>query len=260
MLARIESFTRDIIREAGAVLLRGFRSTDLVIEYKSRTDLVTNIDRESEGLIFAAVRREFPDHAIVAEEGSRADSGGDYVWYIDPLDGTNNFAHGIGCFCVSIGVHSRVEGRLVAGFVFDPYHDELFHALRGSGAFCNGRPISVSGTDDLGISIVATGFPYNKADTANNNSREFCAVMPRVQGVRRFGSAALDLCSVACGRIDGYWEAQLKPWDCAAGAVIVEEAGGRVTRYDGETFEPEYPETLATNGRIHAALMERLRA
>ena len=259
MLSHIDAFARGIIRDAGAVLLRGFRAPDLVVEYKSRTDLVTNIDRESERLIFDALRREFPGHVIIAEEGSRAEEGDDYVWYVDPLDGTNNFAHGIACFCVSIGVYSRREGRMAAGFVYDPFHDELFHALHGSGSFLNGAPIRVSTTDAVDISIVATGFPYNKKETATNNSREFCSVMPEVQGVRRFGSAALDLCSVACGRIDGYWERQLKPWDCAAGAIIAEEAGGRVTRYDGSNFDPEYPEVLATNGRIHERMMTLLR-
>lgn len=255
MIDTINDFTRGIIREAGAILLRGFRSADLVVEFKSRTDLVTNMDRESERFLFAAVRREYPDHAIVAEEGSRAEEGDDFVWYIDPLDGTNNYAHGIACFCVSIGVYSRKNGCMMAGFVYDPFHDELFHALRGSDAFLNGEPIRVSKTDDIGISLVATGFPYNKKDTASNNSREFCSVMPEVQGIRRFGSAALDLCSVACGRLDGYWERQLKPWDCAAGAIIAQEAGGRVTRFDGSAFDPECPEVLASNGRIHDRLI-----
>ncbi len=249
----------EIAREAGKILMMGFRSASTVISYKSRTDLVTNMDRESEEYLFNEVRRRYPDHTVVAEEGSRSDSGSGITWYIDPLDATNNYAHGIPFFCVSIGVFSRDDGRVTAGVVYDPVHDELFSAWRGGGAYLNGAPIRVSAVGDIGIAMVATGFPYERTDPAKNNLLKFSAMSPIVQGVRRIGSAAMDLCYTACGRIDGYWEPELKSWDMAAGSVIVEEAGGRVSRYDGGYFHPEYPEILASNGLIHEDMMNILK-
>ncbi len=251
-------FAGEISRNAGGLLLAGFRDAGTVVSYKSRTDLVTNRDRESEAYLFGEVRRRFPGHTVVAEEGSRSDAGTEFTWYIDPLDATNNYAHGIPFFCVSIGVFSNALGRVAAGVVYDPVHDELFSAWEGGGAYLNGSPIRVSATEDIGISMVATGFPYDRKDPEKNNIRQFAAISPMVQGVRRLGSAALDLCYTACGRIDGYWEPELKPWDMAAGVVIVREAGGLVTRYDGGPFHPERPEILATNGHIHTSMMNVL--
>jgi myo-inositol-1(or 4)-monophosphatase len=248
-------FAREISIEAGIILLRGFRSDKTVISYKSRTDLVTDADRASEALLVDRISKRFPTHAIIAEEGSRKDAAGGYIWYVDPLDGTNNFAHGLPLFCVSIGVFSVELQQVVAGVVYNPFLNEMFSAVRGRGAFLNETPIRVSSLDDIGVSLVATGFPYDKAISENNNLKEFNHIITRIQGIRRMGSAAIDLSYVACGRLDGYWEAKLNSWDMAAGSLIVEEAGGMVTRYDGGIFHPEYPQIAATNGKIHNQLL-----
>jgi len=245
---------RDMAFEAGAILLRYFRSASLAVSYKKNTDMVTEADRESEEYLVSRISREFPEHAILAEEGGGREAGGGFLWIVDPLDGTNNFAHGLPFFCVSIGVYSMESKRVVSAVVYNPFLDEMFTAVRDGGSFCNGEPIRVSQLDDIGISLVATGFPYDKAESPDNNLREFNRVVPRVQGIRRMGSAAIDLSYVACGRLDGFWEGKLKPWDTAAGSLIVEEAGGRVSRYDGDPFDPWFPQILATNGRIHDSL------
>lgn len=241
----------DLCTKAGDILMSGFRSDDTVIHYKSRTDLVTNVDKESEDFIISGIRSKFYDHAIVAEEGGGKDTDSEFIWYVDPLDATNNFAHGIPFFCVSIGVYSRIEKCVVCGAVFDPCHNELFHAERGRGAFCNGSRIHVSSIPDLGIALLATGFPYAKDDIEKNNLRQFGRFLPDIQCIRRMGSAALDLCYVASGRVDGYWEPMLKPWDTAAGSLIVQEAGGVVTKYDSSEYDPLFPEVLASNGLLH---------
>jgi myo-inositol-1(or 4)-monophosphatase len=258
MPGEFAGFARDISVEAGTILLRGFRSERTVVSYKSRTDLVTDADRASEDFLVGRISKRFPDHAIIAEEGSRKDATGGYLWYVDPLDGTNNFAHGLPLFCISIGVFSVDLKRVVAGVVYNPFLDEMFIAERGAGAFLNGKAIHVSLTDNAGISLVATGFPYDKAVSDNNNLREFNRILPRIQGVRRMGSAAIDLSYVACGRLDGYWEGKLSPWDTAAGSLMVEEAGGRVTRYDGGQYYPDYPEILESNRKIHEELSSLL--
>jgi myo-inositol-1(or 4)-monophosphatase len=258
MSAEFAGFARTISREAGAILLRGFRSGATVISYKSRTDLVTDADRASEDFLVSRISERYPSHAIIAEEGSRKNADGGFLWYVDPLDGTNNFAHGLPFFCVSIGVYSQSEKTVVAGAVYNPFLGEMFSAFRGGGAFLNGKPICVSSLDDIGISLVATGFPYDKAVSPDNNLREFNRILPEIQGTRRMGSAAIDLSYVACGRLDGYWEGKLKSWDMAAGSLIVEEAGGRVSKFDGSVFDPEYPEIAATNGKIHDRLVSLL--
>jgi myo-inositol-1(or 4)-monophosphatase len=248
----------EIAENAGDILLAGFRSASTVVSYKSRTDLVTNIDKESEEYIVSAIRGRFSGHSIIAEEGSGRETDSEFIWYVDPLDATNNYAHGIPFFCVSIGVYSRVEKGIVCGAVFDPYHSEMFHAEKGKGAFCNGVPIKVSGIPDLGIALLGTGFPYEKDDMGKNNFREFGRFLPGIQCIRRMGSAALDLCYVAAGRLDGFWEPSLKPWDSAAGSLIVQEAGGIVTKYDGSEYDPEFPQTLASNGLLHDKMVEIL--
>lgn len=247
----LTEFAIELCRSAGAILLSGFRSKSTKISYKSRTDMVTNIDRESEDFIVSEIKRVFPDHSIVAEEGNRKDSCGGFTWYIDPLDATNNYAHGIPFFCVSIGVYSLEEKCVVSGAVYDPLHDEMFHSFYKGGSFCNGEKIHVSNTSDIGIALLATGFPYAKEDMEKNNLKQLNVFLPKIQCIRRLGSAALDLCFLAAGRIDGYWEPMLHPWDTAAGSLIVTEAGGRVTRYNGEPFNPEFPEILASNGILH---------
>ncbi len=248
----------EFCRGAGDIILSGFRSETTIVSYKSRTDLVTNIDKESEEYIVSAIRSRFSEHSIVAEEGSGRDTESEFIWYVDPLDATNNFAHGIPFFCVSIGVYSRVERGVICGAVFDPCHNEMFYAEKGKGAFCNGSPVNVSGISDMGIALLATGFPYAKDDMERNNVREFSSFLPGIQCIRRMGSAALDLCYVAAGRIDGYWEPLLKSWDTAAGSLIVQEAGGAVTKYDGSEYDPEYPQILASNGHLHKHMIEIL--
>jgi len=255
MIVDIADYARIISSEAGDILLKGFRSTGTVISYKSSTDLVTDADRASEKHLVERISARFPNHAIIAEEGSRKDASGDYIWYVDPLDGTNNYAHGLPFFCVSIGVFSLSLKRVVVGVVYNPFLDEMFIAMRGQGAFLNGRSICVSSLDDIGISLVATGFPYDKAVSENNNLKEFNRIILHIQGIRRSGSAAIDLSYVACGRLDGYWEGKLNSWDMAAGSLIVEEAGGTVTTYNGGLFHPEYPEIVASNGKIHGQLI-----
>jgi len=254
-----ENMLRSVIEisgNAGDILLSGFRSETTVVSYKSRTDLVTNIDKESEEYIVSAIRSKFSSHSIVAEEGSGSETDSEFIWYVDPLDATNNYAHGIPFFCVSIGVYSRVEKGIVCGAVFDPCHKEMFHAEKGKGAFCNGVPLKVSGISDLGVALLATGFPYAKDDMERNNVREFSRFLPGIQCIRRMGSAALDLCYVASGRVDGFWEPLLKPWDTAAGSLIVQEAGGMVSRYDGSEYDPEYPQILASNGLLHKKMID----
>jgi myo-inositol-1(or 4)-monophosphatase len=257
-LDEVLEFTEDIAIGAGQILLKGFRSDKTITSFKSRTNLVTYIDKKSEKFLFENIRKKFPDNTIIAEEGSRSYADGDLIWYVDPLDATNNYAHGIPFFCISIGIFSKEAGKIIIGLVYDPYHNEIFSAMTGSGSYLNKERIHTSETDDLGFSIVATGFPYEKDDMSLNNTNQFIRFIPITQGIRRIGSAALDLSYIACGRIDGYWEPMLHPWDMAAGSLIVEEAGGRVTKYNGDIFDPEYPEILASNGRIHDQMIKIL--
>jgi len=258
LIDNINESVIDICRNAGDILMSGFRSESTVVSYKSRTDLVTNIDKESEEYIVSAIKNKFSSHSVIAEEGGGIETDSEFVWYVDPLDATNNFAHGIPFFCVSIGVYSKIEKGIICGAVFDPCHNEMFHAVKGKGAFCNGRPVKVSGINEMGIALLATGFPYAKDDMDHNNLKEFNRFLPGIQCIRRMGSAALDLCSVAAGRIDGYWEPLLKSWDTAAGSLIVQEAGGTVTKYDGSEYDPEYPEILASNGLLHKKMIDIL--
>ena len=231
-----------IAREAGALLMDYFRQR-VKIEYKGDVDLVTVADRKSEALILDRIRAQFPGHDVLGEEGSRIESGSDYKWYVDPLDGTTNFAHGFPVFGGSLAVEHR--GRRVAGVIYDPTRDEMFSAELGGGARLNGRPIRVSTTARLCESLVATGFPSHKRQK-NPNIYFYHQITLRSHGVRRAGSAALDLSNVACGRFDGFWEFNLNPWDTAAGVLIVEEAGGRVTDFSGGEFQISSRETLAS--------------
>jgi myo-inositol-1(or 4)-monophosphatase len=244
-----------IAREAGALLLHYFQQK-LRIEYKGEADLVTAADRASEALIRERISKQFPSHDVLGEEQGLNDRGAEYRWYVDPLDGTTNFAHGYPVFCVSMAVEQRTgtSARRIAAVVYDPTREEIFSAERGKGAQLNGQPIHVSKIAQLNECLVATGFPSHKRHQ-NPNIFFYHQITLRTHGVRRAGSAALDLCDVACGRFDGFWEFNLNPWDTAAGALIVEEAGGKVTRFDGSTFELDSRETLASNGRVHAALI-----
>jgi len=245
-----------IAREAGALLLEYFHQK-LKIEYKGDADLVTAADRASEALIRQRISQQFPSHDVLGEEQGLNDQGSDYRWYVDPLDGTTNFAHGYPVFCVSMALEHRLPekpGRRIAGVVYDPTRDELFTAEQGRGAQLNGSPIHVSQTAQLKECLVATGFPSHKRHK-NPNIHFYHQITLRTHGVRRAGSAALDLCNVACGRFDGFWEFNLNPWDTAAGVLIVEEAGGQVSRFDGAPFELDSRETLASNGLVHEALL-----
>ena len=239
-----------IAREAGALLLEYFHQ-HVKIEYKGDADLVTAADRASEVLIRERIKQQWPGHDVLGEEQGLNDQGSEYRWYVDPLDGTTNFAHGYPVFCVSMGLEHR--GRPIAAVVYDPTRDELFSAGQGGGAQLNGEAIHVSKTAVLKECLLATGFPSHKRHK-NPNIYFYHQITLHSHGVRRAGSAALDLCNVASGRYDGFWEFNLNPWDTAAGVLIVVEAGGQVTRFDGSPFELNSRETLASNGLIHDAL------
>ena len=247
-----------IAREAGALLMEHF-ARRVTIEYKGEVDLVTAADRASEKLVVERLRARWPQHGIVAEEGTRSETGADYRWYVDPLDGTTNFAHGYPVFCVSIALVREKDGQLEVGVLYDPTRDELFAAERGHGATLNGKPIHVSRTSRLQESILGTGFPSHKRHK-NPNIFFYHQITLRSHGVRRAGSAALDLANVACGRYDGFWEFNLNPWDTAAGVLIVQEAGGTVTRFDGTPFRLDSREVLASNGLIHQELIREFEA
>jgi myo-inositol-1(or 4)-monophosphatase len=245
-----------IAREAGALLLQYFHQ-GLKIEYKGDADLVTAADRASEALIRERISKQFPTHDVLGEEQGLNDQGSDFRWYVDPLDGTTNFAHGYPVFCVSMALEHRPQsevGTRIAGVVYDPTRDELFTAEHGKGAVLNGKAIQVSKATQLKESLVATGFPSHKRHK-NPNIHFYHQITLRTHGVRRAGSAALDLCNVASGRFEGFWEFNLNPWDTAAGVLIVEEAGGRASRFDGSAFLIDSRETLASNGLIHEALL-----
>jgi myo-inositol-1(or 4)-monophosphatase len=245
-----------IAREAGA-LLQDFYRRGVRTEYKGDVDLVTEADRASETLIVSRLKASFPSHGVYGEEGTRSGLDAEYRWYVDPLDGTTNFAHGFPAFCVVLGCERRVaglkadeDGEMVAGVVYDPLRDEMFSAARGEGAWLNGDRMHVSKAKLLQESLIATGFPSQKRHESPNVHfyQEFTL---RSHGVRRAGSAALDLAYVACGRLDGYWEFKLNPWDTSAGFLLVEEAGGTITHFDGGRFTLDSREVFATNGLIH---------
>jgi myo-inositol-1(or 4)-monophosphatase len=239
----------EIAREAGAILREEF-DRPLQISYKGDVDLVTQADKRSEAAIVKRVTEYFPEHAIAAEEGSGHESAShsEYRWHVDPLDGTTNFAHGYPCFCVSIGLAHR--DTVIAGVVFNPYYNELFAAARGEGATLNGKRIQVSKVATLSTSLLCTGFPVHKR-LANPNIHYYWDFTLRSHGVRRDGSAALDLACVAAGRFDGFWEFGLQKWDTAAGVLLVEEAGGKVSDFSGQPYRLGGPVILATNRTIH---------
>jgi myo-inositol-1(or 4)-monophosphatase len=250
----------EIAREAGT-LLRNYYDKGVQTEYKGDVDLVTEADRASEALIKARLAAAFPEHGIYGEEGTRERMSGEYRWYVDPLDGTTNFAHGFPAFCVVLGLEKRAahlsadeDGEMQVGVIYDPLRDELFLCERDKGAWLNGRQIHVSKTATLQESLTATGFPSHKRHGSPNIHfyQEFTL---RSHGVRRAGSAALDLAYVACGRLDGFWEFNLNPWDTSAGYLLVEEAGGTITHFDGSKFTLDSRENLATNGLIHAEMI-----
>jgi len=256
----VEGTARDIVAQAGT-LLRQRWGQGHTVHYKSEVDLVTDTDREVEAFVAEHLRRAFPDHLIVGEEASNghalpALSAERYVWYLDPLDGTTNFAHAYPHFAVSVGLARGSE--LLFGIVYDPLRNEMFMAHRDRGATLNGSPIHTSTVADLGRALLATGFPYDRREHLDFYLGFLSDFLRGAQGVRRNGSAALDLCYVACGRLDGFWEWKLRPWDTAAGVLIVREAGGVVTDFRGEGFDLCGEQTLAANAGVHAAMVRVL--
>lgn len=248
MLAEIEKIALRAARTAGRIHLKRLRRIN-VMRKTSSIDLVTEADRESEAAIIQILTRAYPTHAIVAEESGGIVQESEHRWIVDPLDGTTNFAHGYPQFCTSIAYERR--GQMQVGVVYDALKKECFVARRGKGARLNGKPIHVSDTPALEFSLLGTGFPYDRRQRRRYYLSFWEAFMMRVQGVRRTGSAALDLAYTACGRIDGFWEFGLKSWDVAAGALIVEEAGGRVTNMDASPLALDGGRIVASNGRLH---------
>ncbi len=243
-------------REAGGYAASHIKSAG-EIRYKGGdvNNLVTDVDERCEEIIIAGIRRSFPDHSVLAEESGEHPEKDACLWLVDPLDGTTNFAHGFPVFCVSIGV--MFGGEIKIGVVYDPCRDELFIAEKGRGAFLNGKGISVSRVGTVQSSLVTTGFASSLA-AKEHNLRYFQRMLGSAQAVRRMGSAALDLCYVACGRFDGFWEPGLNPWDTAAGELIVKEAGGTVTTFSGETHNVHDKDIVATNGTIHKEMLDLL--
>jgi myo-inositol-1(or 4)-monophosphatase len=248
-------FLIPVVREIGTLLLQRLGNAQSV-EFKGRANLVTEMDRRSEEYLIRAIRERYPDHAILSEEAGVLPGGpGQPEWILDPLDGTTNYVHGLPYFCVALAL--RDGPQLQAGLVYAPYVDELYRAERGQGAFMNDRRLQVSATALLDDALLTTGFPSDLSRAPDTNIEHFLTLMPRTRAIRRLGSAALDLCNVAAGRLDGFWQATLPVWDVGPGAIIVEEAGGRVTDFTGRAGAYE-GSIAATNGQIHAALVEVL--
>ena len=237
-------------------MLRENQDKCIEVAYKGAIDIVTNFDQRSQELIFQHLSSVYPDHGFIAEEDLCEEKAGGFRWIIDPIDGTTNYAHGIPAYCVSIALER--DGEVILGVVFDPSREEMFTAVKGGKAFLNGKRIRVSKAEVLGRSLLATGFPYDIWESDVDNIRHCSRFLKKAQDIRRCGSAALDLCYVACGRYDGFWEMKLKPWDVAAGGLIVESAGGRVSDFSGQQFSIYRPECLASNGLIHSEMIDVL--
>ncbi len=242
-------------KEAGDILRENLGKIKR-IDYKGRVSLVTDIDRKAEERIISLIKERYPSHDILTEERRIKEKGSQYKWIIDPLDGTTNYVHGYPRYCVSIALEKN--GEVIKGVVYDPVPDELFLAEKGKGATLNGRRISVSKINKLDKSLLATGFPYDRRERADEYLRIYREFMVNSQGVRRDGAAALNLCYTANGRFDGFWEERLAPWDVAAGSLIVSEAGGRVTDFKGDKLDIYEKEILASNGKIHREMGEIL--
>jgi myo-inositol-1(or 4)-monophosphatase len=257
---KLAEFTERLAVAAGEEIVQIY-GTDFAVDRKTsrstRIDVVTDADRASEELILSAIRSAYPDHDIVTEEQDLELTGSPWRWIVDPLDGTVNFSHHIPIFCVSIAVMK--DDRLIAGVVRDPLRKETFSATAGGGAFLNGSPIRVSPAERLNQCVVATGFPYDRATSDDNNVAEFSRIVTKVQGIRRCGSAALDLSYVAAGRLDGFWELKLKPWDQAAGMLLVTEAGGIISDRYGNPMTVETPSIIAANKIIHGIMTDVLK-
>jgi myo-inositol-1(or 4)-monophosphatase len=253
-----EGFVTSLCRKAGRLVLQRWGGS-LEVAQKGTVDLVTDVDLALDELIREAITRRYPEHAILSEEMEQGETPpqGEYVWLVDPLDGTTNFVHGHPVFCISVGLLHR--GECLLGCVYDPLRDELFYAARGEGVTLNGNRIAVSSTDALISSLLSTGFPYERATMVESNVTQLGKLINRIQGVRRSGSLALDLAYVASGRLDGHWEFHVKPWDTAAGGLLIKEAGGRLSGVEVEQWTPFVRDIVATNGRIHEDLLAVLR-
>jgi myo-inositol-1(or 4)-monophosphatase len=251
-------FAIQTAREAGRILTEKFGRASLAVTRKGDIDIVTEADLAAERLIVERIRSYYPRHSILTEEAGDVvslEKSAEYPRVVDPLDGTTNDAHGDPCFCVSVALEQA--GEIVLGVVHDPTRDETFAAERGGGATLNGRAIRVSDVEEINRALVCTGFPYDVRERSEF-ARHFRSFIMHAQGVRRDGAAALDLAYVACGRFDGFWEEGLKPWDVAAGKIIIEEAGGRITRYDDTPFDIYTPPVVASNGLLHAEMLRVL--
>lgn len=247
----------NISKEAGEIIREGF-GKNISIEYKSgENNLVTEIDKASEKHIINFIRKEFPFHSILAEEGGGVKKNSEYIWVVDPLDGTTNFAHGLPIFSVSIGVQK--QNKTIAGVVYDVMRDVVYAAETGSGATGNSNRLAVNSNDKLNHSLLVTGFPYNKAENPEGAFERFIAFTKKARGIRRLGSAAIDFCYLAAGVFDGFWEVYLHPWDICAGKLIVEEAGGIVTDFNGNDIDIYTRKILASNGKIHPAMLDVMR-
>jgi len=242
----------------GAGILRSHLGKLTRIDKKSAIDLVTEADTRSEDAIIKIIRSQYPEHAILAEESGLNDSRSDSKWIVDPLDGTTNYAHQVNHFAISIAF--SLKGQNQVGVVLNPASGELFSAVCGKGAKLNGKPIGVSAAAAVCESLLVTGFPYSVRENMDPIIKRLASCLQVARGIRRYGSAALDLCYVACGRFEGYWEQYLKPWDTAAGELIAREAGARVTDFNNRPYDVDMPEILATNGRIHSEMTKLLNA
>jgi Archaeal fructose-1,6-bisphosphatase and related enzymes of inositol monophosphatase family len=249
-------FAMSIAKEAGAFLKAKIGEKHMV-SYKGEIDLVTEIDKMSEEMLVSEITGKFPNHDILSEESVKIDRGAEFRWVIDPLDGTTNYAHGYPVFCVSVALER--EGEIIVGVIYDPMMEEIFVAEEGKGAFLNGNKILVSSTREITKSLLATGFPYDIRENPDNNINHFRDMALKAQAVRRAGSAALDLAYIAAGRFDGFWELRLKPWDTAAGWLMVKEAGGLVTDIFGKDYCLKSPHILASNGKIHGEMTDTLK-
>jgi myo-inositol-1(or 4)-monophosphatase len=238
-------------------MLRQYIDSSREIVYKGAVNLVTDFDKRSQEIIISQLSARFPDHDFLAEEDLCEQRGSEFRWIIDPIDGTTNYAHNFPIFCVSIALEWK--GKVMCGVIYDPMRGEMFSAISGRGSQVNGHRINISANGDLDKSLLATGFPYDVRESEVNNIDHFANFATRVQAIRRCGSAALDLCYVACGRFDGFWELKLSPWDVAAGILIVEESGGRVTDFHGDRTNIYGKDLLASNGLIHEQMIQILK-
>ena len=254
-MLQFKSFAVDLARKSGALLKEKFSQTHK-IQYKGDIDIVTEADKLSEDLLIETIKRNFPDHGILSEESPAITGAGKLRWIIDPLDGTTNYSHGYPVFCVSVALEN--EGTIVLGVIYDPMREDMFVAIRGEGAYLNDKKLKVSSVNNLSRSLLATGFPYDIRESKENNLDYFNAMAINVQAIRRAGAAALDLANLAAGRFDGFWELKLKPWDTAAGCLLVTEAGGVISDIAGGKWHLQSPSLLASNALIHEQMIKIL--